>query len=126
LVCGGCIVGAGIIGSTVEPEKTPQKVIPRRTIKKAEPDAPAEKPIAKSKVSKENFGRISIGMTKSEVVDILGSDYEVLSENRIGQGTKFDVHTEMIMWKASGFSAGNCNIIFQNDKVTQKSQFALP
>lgn len=69
------------------------------------------------KVTYSNFNRIKSGMSKGEVFGILGYEYEVMSENELA-----GIHTEMLMWK-QGF--GNCNVMFQNDKVIQKAQFGL-
>jgi hypothetical protein len=57
-------------------------------------------------------------MSYKEVVKILGTDGEIISESDIG-GTK----TVMYQWQSSGF--GNMNAMFQNGKLISKSQFGL-
>lgn len=71
-----------------------------------------------NKVTAENFKRLKNGMTYEQVVEILGKEGELMSENEIA-GTK----TEMYQWKA-GMMA-NMNAMFQNGKMISKAQFGL-
>jgi hypothetical protein len=64
------------------------------------------------------FNQLKTGMAYKEVVNILGTDGEIISESDIG-GTK----TVMYQWQSSGF--GNMNAMFQNGKLISKSQFGL-
>jgi len=74
-----------------------------------------------SMVSLRNFYKIESGMSRRQVVALLGSEGEMLSEVAIpGFPT-----TRIFMWKAPGLFSGNCNVTFQNGKVTVKAQFGL-
>lgn len=64
------------------------------------------------------FNQIQNGMTYQQVVQIIGRQGTVISENNI-----VDIHTIMYQWEA-GFMA-NMNAMFQNDKLMQKAQFGL-
>jgi hypothetical protein len=62
-------------------------------------------------------------MTKAQVAEILGTNADLMSENRFGKGTHLDIHTELFMWKNTWGS--NCNVTFQNGRVVSKAQFGL-
>lgn len=68
------------------------------------------------------FNQIQNGMSYAQVVQIIGRQGTVISENTIGEG-QFKTHTVMYQWEA-GFMA-NMNAMFQNDKLMQKSQFGM-
>jgi ribosomal protein L37E len=70
-------------------------------------------------VTMANFNKIKTGMTYSEVVKILGSEGEVMSENEMA-GYK----TEMYQWQGDSF-VSNMNAMFQNRKLISKAQFGL-
>ena len=75
----------------------------------------------KAQVSMETFKKLSNGMSKMDVVKILGRRGELVSENRFG-----DITTEMYMWEGDvGDFGSNMNIMFQNDELVSKSQFGL-
>ena len=66
-------------------------------------------------VSLRNFYKIQLGMSRRQVVALLGSEGEMLSEVAIpGVPT-----TRMFMWKGAGAFSGNCNVTFQNGKVVK-------
>lgn len=69
-------------------------------------------------ITLSEFNKIETGMSYFEVIDIIGSEGTVLSENEIG-----GFRTVMYQFKGSG--VGNASVMIQNGKVTQKSQFGL-
>jgi len=71
-----------------------------------------------AKVTAATFAQLKTGMKYADVVKILGSEGEVLSESELG-GTK----TVMYQWKGDGIS--NMNAMFQNNKLINKAQFGL-
>ena len=83
----------------------------------AEPEAPSNKP----GISAEEFAQLRAGMSYSEVVSIIGSEGELMSENEMA-----GYRTQMYMWEGEGtFGVGNANALFQNGEMVQKSQFGL-
>lgn len=75
----------------------------------------------KGHVDRYNFDKLRMGMSRSQVVALLGSSGEMLSEVAIpGLPT-----TRIFMWKAPGVFSGNCNVTFQNGRVMAKAQFGL-
>lgn len=70
-------------------------------------------------VTMAEFDRIQEGMTYGEVVKIIGSAGELLSQSNIA-GMK----AEMYAWKNANGS--NMNAMFQEGSLIQKSQFGLP
>jgi hypothetical protein len=69
----------------------------------------------------ENFNRIRLGMTYDQVVALMDSNGEVLSQIGIG-----DVNTVCVMWENDGlFDRRTIFVIFQNERVTVRSQFGL-
>ncbi len=74
-----------------------------------------------------NYNRVRLGMSESEVKDILGYGYETTSENSFGQG-EFKTETKLLTWTTFLKSAA---IIFQKQgyqpefTVSSKSQFNL-
>lgn len=81
---------------------------------------PGAQRTAKSTITLADFNRIQVGMTFEQVESIVGSDYELLSENQIA-----DIHTALYSWKDSSFMGGNMNVTFQNGQVVSKAQFGL-
>jgi hypothetical protein len=71
-----------------------------------------------SGLSMAKFKSIRNGMSKSEVVKILGTNAELVSESEIA-----GIRTEMYIWKGS--IGSNCSVMFQNGQVMQKAQFGL-
>lgn len=64
------------------------------------------------------FNECRPGMTLDEVTMIIGQPDSILSESQVN-----GVQTVMYSWK--GGWAANANMIFQNGKLIQKSQFGL-
>lgn len=77
----------------------------------------------KPTISKDEFDSISTGMTYGEVVEIIGSEGEVLSEVDLDLGDEFK--TIMYFWEGEGSFGANANITFQGGKVTAKAQIGL-
>ena len=138
IIFGGIII-IGIIGSLVsngndkttsEPVKTeqtqptqsttPATTTPKNdTPQQAEP-TPAPEP--KKGITKAEFDQIQNGMTYEQVVQIIGSEGELMSESG-DKGTQF--YTVMYTWEGeSGFGA-NANAMFQGGKMVNKAQFGL-
>lgn len=66
------------------------------------------------------FNSIRTGMTYQQVVQILGKDGTLMSENQI-----MDIHTAMYSWENPGVLEGNMNAMFQNNSLISKAQFML-
>ena len=67
----------------------------------------------------EKFEKIETGMTYEEVVEIMGSKGELMSEVGVG-----DITSKLYCWYAKNGIA-NMNITFSNGKVLSKAQVAL-
>ncbi|SDI19810.1 Beta-lactamase inhibitor (BLIP) [Alteribacillus persepolensis] len=76
----------------------------------------------KGLLTEEKFEQIQSGMTYDEVVEIIGSEGELISETG-EEGTEF--HTEMYMWDATDSVLGNANFTFQGSELTSKAQAGL-
>lgn len=81
------------------------------------PAAPAE-PQVDSKLNVANFNKMETGMKYTDVVKILGSEGEVISESEMS-----GVKTVMYIW--SGASGSFVKVIFQNGKLIDKVQTGL-
>jgi len=69
-----------------------------------------------SKVTKENYQQIETGMTKEQVIEILGKPDQIVEQSPIG-GMKVDLYT----WNDIGATGGkSISVFFQNDKVDNK------
>lgn len=66
------------------------------------------------------FGQIQTGMSYDEVVAIIGNNGVEQSASEFG-----NIRTVMVSWTNPGVMKGNASIIFQNGKLTSKSQFGL-
>jgi hypothetical protein len=91
------------------PATTRQTPAPKTTPPRVEPT---------TGVTKANFNRLSSGMTYAQVVQILGSEGEILSESDVA-----DINTVMYQWSGGGWA--NMNAMFQNGKLVSKAQFGL-
>jgi hypothetical protein len=76
-------------------------------------------------ISKAEFDQIKSGMTYQQVVEIIGSEGEVLSESGTPGGTSLDIHTVMYMWEGESGLGANANMMFQGNKLQNKAQFGL-
>lgn len=125
-IIGISLFSAGINGfntsSTSQNSSDTQKsnsVNESKEIAQPKEDEPENKPT----ISMAEFEAISTGMTYEEVVEIIGSDGELLSEVYIGAGEEYK--TVMYSWKGEGSIGANANITFQGGKVTAKAQIGL-
>ncbi|AXI29486.1 hypothetical protein CIB87_10865 [Priestia megaterium] len=73
-------------------------------------------------LTKEKFEQIKDGMTYEEVVKIIGSEGELLSESG-EKGTS--LYTVMYSFEADGSFGANSSMMFQGNKLMNKSQFGL-
>ena len=122
------IAGIGAVGggeeetNTAEQASTEQQkeaeTQPKKTEEKSEPAEPENKPT----ISKAEFDAIKNGMTYEEVVKIIGSEGEVMSETG-EEGT--DLHTIIYSWDGEGEIGANANFTFQGGKLQNKAQFGL-
>ena len=81
-----------------------------------------EKPKNKPTISKDEFEQIKTGMTYEEIVKIVGSEGELLSE--VGSPGD-ELHSAVYMWEGEGSLGANANVTFQGGKVIAKAQFGL-
>lgn len=73
-------------------------------------------------ITSEKFSAIETGMTYDEVVNIVGSDGELLSQSDVGGSGEYKF--EIYVWY--GVAPGsNANVTFQGGKVIAKAQFGL-
>lgn len=87
----------------------------------AEVEAAPATPQNKPGISASEFAQLRAGMSYPEVVAIIGSEGELISENEMA-----GYRTQMFMWDEEGtFGIGNANVMFQNGQMIQKSQFGL-
>lgn len=70
-----------------------------------------------TKVTYENFLKVTMGQSYEETCSILGEGTEV-SSSQVG-----DISTKMYEWKGNGIS--NMNVTIQNNIVTSKAQIGL-
>lgn len=66
-----------------------------------------------------NFKKIKMGMTYKEVAMLIGEG-EISSQSEQGK-----ISILIYSWTNNSLFGANCNVIFQNDKVTTKSQIGL-
>ncbi|WP_018392482.1 DUF3862 domain-containing protein [Bacillus sp. 37MA] len=87
-------------------------------------EAPAEtsEPAPKGVLTQDKFDQIKDGMSYEEVVGIIGSEGELLSETGEA-GTEF--HTLMYQWTSSDTTFGNASFMFQGGKLISKAQAGL-
>lgn len=90
-------------------------------------EAPAEEkkeepaPAADGILTTEKYDQIKNGMTYEEVVGIIGSEGQVMSETG-EKGTDF--HTVMYEWETDGFLS-SANFMFQGGKLESKAQMGV-
>lgn len=73
-----------------------------------------------SKVTMENYTRLTTGMSYAQVVEILGAPGTELSRSSLG-----GITTVMYQWEGTGSLGANMNAMFQDDKLISKAQFGL-
>nr|UVX79668.1 MAG: protein of unknown function DUF3862 [Bacteriophage sp.] len=74
-------------------------------------------------ISLAEFNAIFTGMTYQEVIDIIGSTGEILSEVDLGLGEEY--FTQSREWDGEGSIGANAIIQFQDGKVVTKAQYGL-
>lgn len=121
--CGSLIAIAVLIAATSPTLSEADQAAKRDSAARAAaypPSVTAPAAISDPGISMAEFSKIKTGMSYNRVKSIIGGPGEVLSENSIAGH-----HTIMYKWDGeSGFGA-NANVMFQNRKVIQKSQFGL-
>lgn len=102
---------------TPDPDADPNTdyVTQRTPDPKPEKQAPADPP----KMNAANYAKIQPGMTLERVVGIVGRPDQELSRSQIG-----GITTVMYTWQA-GVGGANANMMFQDGRLVQKSQFGL-
>lgn len=76
-----------------------------------------------TKITLSEFNQIQNGMTYDEVIEIIGSPGELLSDVDIGLGQQYA--TKIYMWEGAGDYGSNANISFQGGRVILKAQIGL-
>lgn len=116
------------VTETVTEEATAEEPAEAEATEEAavEEEAPAEEPAEPAngpELTKAEFDQIENGMTYEEVVAIIGSEGELMSE--VGaEGEQF--YTSMYMWEGESLGS-NANVTFQGSPavVEMKAQFGL-
>lgn len=105
--------------TTTEPVSEPAAESATEETTETETEEPAEEKAGV--LTSEKFDQIESGMTYEEVVAIIGSEGQVLSETG-DAGTDF--HTIMYEWETDGFMS-SANIMFQGNKMANKAQIGV-
>ena len=83
---------------------------------------PVAEPTNKPTISLDEFNAIETGMTYEEVVEIIGSEGQVLSEVDIGED---EYKTTMYAWEGDYGLGSNANVTIQGGAVVSKAQLGL-
>jgi len=75
-----------------------------------------------SGVTLADFNRIETGMTRNEVIEILGRGTEI---SRVDMGLGSEFVTVMYSWDGRGSLGANMSVTFQGGNVISKAQFGL-
>ena len=114
-------------GKNAPPQRFPAIGSPSGVERESMSDTPSQKlpSIGKQVVTLDNYLQIRNDMSYSQVVRIIGTDGVENSRNKIEgiPGVMDPIVSIMYTW-TNGNGSG-MNAIFQNDKLFQKSQFAL-
>lgn len=78
-----------------------------------------------SKITKEAFENLKSGMSYEEATEIIGFEGEIMSESGVEGGTGIDIHIVMYMYEGKGSIGANANLIFQENKLINKTQVGL-
>lgn len=110
------------IRDEVKRRREPQPVVvtPKPVVEEKPEEPKPSSPSITAGISLANYTQVRTGMSKAEVIAILGSGFEILSEAELG-GTR----SEIYMWQEKRFLGGNCNVTFSDGKVIAKAQFGL-
>jgi hypothetical protein len=112
----GTVVTIFLVG-TVAVQQTPQSVREAARAQGLREEAWAIK--RSREITMADFTSLSDGMTYAQAVTILGREGTVMSEG----GAEFGAPTIMYQWKNPNYS--NVLVMFQNNRLTMKSQFGL-
>lgn len=121
------IAGLAFGGGDKETTSTePTETAPAKTEAPTEAEAPAEEPAEaetaeEGVLTTEKYDQIKNGMTYEEVVAIIGSEGQIMSETG-EKGTDF--HTVMYEWETDGFLS-SANFMFQGGKLESKAQMGV-
>lgn len=74
------------------------------------------------KITLDQFNKIQNGMTLEQVIAIVGGEGEIISESG-DKGTQ--LHTVMYSYQGKGSIGANVSLMFQGNKLQNKSQFGL-
>lgn len=111
------IIVFGIAGSASSNKDKGKDAVSEKQESTASTDKKDDKKKEDSKVNYDNFMKIAMGSTYTDVVNLLGEGTESTSSEVGG------IKTVMYTWKGSGVS--NMNITIQNGAVTGKTQLGL-
>jgi len=118
VLCGGGIGGLFLAGKYYSPTQAPAKAkpTPESTPPLAENDKPA--PSSDLNVTMANYNKLKVGMSRTDVEDILGGKSEEVSSIS-GGGHTYTVNS----WEGEDFRS--IILTFDNDKLTTKTQAGL-
>ncbi|ACT00355.1 DUF3862 domain-containing protein [Paenibacillus sp. JDR-2] len=86
------------------------------------PEAPNTSGDNETVITKENYDKVKNGMSYEEVVKIIGSEGEIVTET----GEKGDdMYGIAVLYENKGSSLSNATFIFLGDKLQSKSQYGL-
>lgn len=75
-----------------------------------------------AEITLEQFNQLENGMTLEQVIEIVGGEGEIVSESG-EKGTP--LHTVMYSYQGKGGMGANVSLMFQGNKLQNKSQFGL-
>lgn len=104
---------------TTETENVSKPAATTETTTETATEEPAEEKTGV--LNSEKFDQIKSGMTYEEVVKVIGSEGQVMSETG-DPGTEF--HTVIYEWETDGFMS-SANITFQGNKMMNKAQVGV-
>ena len=116
------IVGEDETGTTNETVTEQKEETKKENVKEAGKSEKKKESKNDPGISKKEFDQLQSGMSYEEVVKIIGSEGEVLSESG-NEGE--DLHTVMYQWDGESGWGANANAMFQGGKLNTKSQFGL-
>lgn len=121
-VCGLSVILGGIGGAifflNTNDSATSNTKSTETSSKETPANLPPEPKKASAGITIENFNKIKTGMAYEKVVEILGEEGTVISENEVS-----GYRTIVYQWKAGAMTNMSC--IFQNEKLISKTQFGL-
>lgn len=129
LGCGVLAVGAFLIiglmvgGLVVSLDRTPRPETAHNQFKVADVERP-EPP--KQNVTRAAYEALAVGMTHEQCVEIIGTEGEESASTTLpGFGSTSETTSQIYLWRAEGFMAGNITAAFTNGKLTSKAQIGL-